>query len=396
MSYRFLASDASLTTSTSGDRSSAPSYTAKPQADEITLQGSFVSAMPMGEYEHAGGPLTLRLRGQIEGISKPVVFHKQRVTGAIIIRPEECTGATQISLKFEGNLSLDIDSGISQTHHTLNETHVLWQATESSVAIPSYIPFDIQLASEFVTKDGQRSPLPPTVEFSFPPPTSLRARATYAMTIIVDRRKKHGVLPRSKSLTVPFDYVRRTKPHLPMIVAPSTGLADSAQWFHQTSQVAFKSVSIQPLEAKLSVPAAKVYWIGHSIPFHLSIYGAPAVLRSLFPPSGEGVRVSVNIVRQVVARVRKMPGRREMVLGVGALRRSPGRSEDTVVRWEGQVQVAQPDTIPGFDAGALLVKDFIVAEITPPPTTFAPFDLAPHKIPIFIRFTTDRHEDDLA
>lgn len=99
MSYRFLASDASLTTSTSGDRSSAPSYTAKPQADEITLQGSFVSAMPMGEYEQASGPLTLRLRGQIEGISKPVVFHKQRVTGAIIIRLEECTGATQISLK---------------------------------------------------------------------------------------------------------------------------------------------------------------------------------------------------------------------------------------------------------------------------------------------------------
>ncbi|KAL1673571.1 hypothetical protein EV122DRAFT_270312 [Schizophyllum commune] len=390
MSYRFLASDASLTTSTSGDRSSAPSYTAKPQADEITLQGSFVSAMPMGEYEHASGPLILRLRGQIEGISKPVVFHKQRVTGAIIIRREECTGATQISLKFEGNLSLDIDSGISQTHHTLNETHVLWQATESSAAIPSYIPFDIQLASEFVTKDGQRSPLPPTVEFSFPPPSSLRARATYVMTIAVDRRKKHGVLPRSKSLTVPFNYVRRTRPHLPMIVALSTELADSAQWFHQTSQVAFKSVSAQPLEAKFSVPAAKVYWIGHSIPFHLSIYGA------LFPPSGEGARVSVNIVRQVVARVRKMPGRREMVLGTGVLRRWPGRSEDTVVRWEGQAQVSSLETIPGFDAGALLVKDFIVAEITPPVTTFAPFDLAQHKIPVFIRFTTDRHEDDLA
>lgn len=136
-------------------------------------------------------------------------------------------------------------------------------------------------------------------------------------------------------MTVPFDYVRRTKPHLPMIVAPYAEFADSAQWFHQTSQVAFKGVSTQPLEAKLSVPAAKVYWIGHSIPFHFSIYGAPAVLHALFPPAGEGVSVSVNIVRQVVARVRKMPGRREMVLGVGVLRRSSGRSEDTVVRWEG-------------------------------------------------------------
>ena len=101
--------------------------------------------------------------------------------------------------KFEGNLSLDIDSGISQTHHILNETHVLWQAQDSLAAIPSHIPFDIQLTSDFVSKDGQRSPLPPTVEFSFPPPSSLRARATYAMTIKVDRRKKHGVLPRSKS-----------------------------------------------------------------------------------------------------------------------------------------------------------------------------------------------------
>ena len=120
-----------------------------------------------------------------------------------------------------------------------------------------------------------------------------------------------------------------------MIVAPSTELAESAQWSHQTSQVAFKRVTAQPLEARLSVPAAKVYWIGHSIPFHLSIYGAPAVLRSLFPPAGNGVSVSVNTVRQVVARVRKMPGRREMVLGVGNVRRSPGRSEDSVVRWEG-------------------------------------------------------------
>ena len=39
-------------------------------------------------------------------------------------------------------------------------------------------------------------------------------------------------------------------------------------------------------------------------------------------------------------------------------------------------------------------KDFIVAEITPPIANPAPFDIPPQRIPIFIRLTTDKHEED--
>ncbi|KAL1745413.1 hypothetical protein HDZ31DRAFT_36446 [Schizophyllum fasciatum] len=382
MSYDSLAHP-SMSTPT--DTESAPSYTSKPQLDEVTLDGSFVGGLPTGEFEATRGPLTLRLRGQIEGISRPTIYHKGRVSGTIMIRSEECAGATQ----FEGILSLDIDSGITQTINTLNETHVVWQSADGSGSPPSVVPFAVELAPEFLGRDGQGRPLPPSCDFSFPAPMALRARVKYNMTVVVDRRKKHGVLSRNKSLTLPFDYMRRTKPHLPMTASPS------ANWYHYTCPIHFKSQSSEPLQARLSIPAAKVYWIGHNIPFQLGISGPAAALGTLFPAEG-GAAVSVSLVRQIVATVRKMPARREMVLGVGEMRGPYTSGGAASVRWEGHVRVKQPGTMPGFDAGALLVKDFIVAEITPPLINPAPFNFPSQKIPVFIRFTTERHEEDSA
>ncbi|KAL1701687.1 hypothetical protein EV121DRAFT_211627 [Schizophyllum commune] len=378
---------------TSAYDSSAPSYTAKPLDDEVTLEGSSLGRLSAGEFERASGPLAIRLHGQIYGVSRPTIYHKQRNSGAVLIQPEECSGTTKVFMKFEGTLTIEIDNGVSQKIPLLDETHVVWQAHESSTSPPTHIPFDIELNPDFADKEGQRRPLPPTCHISLQAPSSLRACVSYTMTVTADRRKKHGVLPRSKScnsLSIPFDYVRRSKPHLPMRIGPPS---DTALWFHQTSQIAFKTASAQPLQAKLSVPVAKVYWIGHSIPFYFALSGPSTALRSLFPEHG-AARVSVSLVRQVVANVRKVTRRGEMVLGEGTVRRISARVEDTVLRWEGEVRVSQPATVPGFDVSALLVKDFIAAEITPPIADPAPFDMPPQRIPIFIRLTTDKHEDD--
>ncbi|KAI5830656.1 hypothetical protein K523DRAFT_372009 [Schizophyllum commune Tattone D] len=376
---------------TSEDDFSAPSYTAKPLDDEVTLEGSSLSAPSAGEFERASGPLALRLRGQIDGVSSPAIYHKQRISGTVLIQPEECSGTTKVSLKFEVTLALGIDNGVSQMTQLLNETRVLWQAQDHSASPPTHIPFDIELTPDFVDKEGQRRPLPPTCHISLQAPSSLRARVSYTMTVTADRRRKHGVLPRCRTLSIPFDYVRRSKPHLPMRIGP---LSDTALWFHQTSQIAFKTASTQPLQAKLSVPVAKVYWIGHSIPFHFALSGPSAALRAILPEH-EAATVNVSLVRQIAAHVRKVTRRGEMVIGEGTLRRISDEGDgDTVLRWEGEVRVSQPETVPGFDAGALLVKDFIVAEITPPMANPAPFDMPPQRIPIFIRLTTDKHESD--
>ncbi|KAL1673572.1 hypothetical protein EV122DRAFT_222378 [Schizophyllum commune] len=383
---------------TSEDDSNAPSYTAKPLADEVTLEGSSASALSAGEFERSIGPLALHLYGQIDGVSRPTIYHKQRISGTVLIQPEECHGTTKVFLKFEGNTVLEIDNGVSQKIPLLDETHVLWQAHEGSTSPLTHIPFDIELAPDFVDKEGQRRPLPPTCHISLQAPSSLKARVSYTMSLVADRRKKHGVLPKSRSLidrnaslSIPFNYVRRSKPHLPMRIGP---LSDTALWFHQTSQIAFKTASTQPLQAKLSVPVVKVYCIGHSIPFHFALSGSSAALQSLFPRRGAAT-VSVSLVRQIVAHVRKVTRRGEMMLGEGTLRRISDEGDgDTALRWEGEVRVSQPETVPGFDTGALLVKDFIVAEITPPIANPAPFDMPPQRIPIFIRLTTDKHEDD--
>ncbi|KAI5892286.1 uncharacterized protein SCHCODRAFT_01352564 [Schizophyllum commune H4-8] len=390
MSTHILPSRSSLFTSENG--SSAPIYTAKPLADEVTLESASICGPSPGDFERTSGPLALRLHDQIDGVSRPTIYHKHRISGAALIQSEECSSTTKVALKFEGALTIEIDGGVSQTISFLSETHVVWQAHECSSSPPSQLPFTIELTPEFADKDGRRRPLPPTCNFSLPSPTSLRARASYTMTLTVDRRRKHGVLPRSKSpsLSIPFDYVRRSKPHLPMRVGPAS---DAALWFHQTSQIDFKTPTTQPLLAKLSIPAAKVYWIGHSIAFHFTLAGPSDALRSLFPEHGAAT-VSVSLIRQVVANVRKVIRRGEMVLGEGTVRRIADGNQDTVLRWEGEVRVSQPETVPAFDAGALLAKDFIVAEITPPIANPAPFDMPPQRIPIFIRLTTDKHEDD--
>ncbi|KAL1727082.1 hypothetical protein EV714DRAFT_286740 [Schizophyllum commune] len=377
---------------TSEDDSSAPSYTTKPLDDEVTLEGSSLGRLSAGEFERASGPLAIRLHGQIYGVSRPTIYHKQRNSGAVLIQPEECSGTTKVFMKFEGTLTIEIDNGVSQKIPLLDETHVVWQAHEGSTSPPTHIPFDIEMTPDFADKEGQRRPLPPTCHFFLPAPSSLHARISYKMSLVVDRRRKHGVLPRSKSLSFPFDYVRRSEPHLPMRIGP---LSDATLWYHQTTQIAFKTASTLPLQAKLSIPAAKVYWIGHSIPFYFTLSGPSTALQSLFPEHG-AARVSVNLIRQVVAQVRKVTRRGEMTIGEGTLRRISDRV-DRLLRLSfihRKLRVSQPETIPGFDAGALLVKDFIVAEITPPMANPAPFDLPPQRIPIFIRLTTDKHEDD--
>ena len=81
---------------TSEDDSCAPSYTGKPQADEVILGGSYLSGLSTGEFERTSGPLALRLHCQIDGVSRPTIYHRQRISGVVII---QSTGTTKVSLK---------------------------------------------------------------------------------------------------------------------------------------------------------------------------------------------------------------------------------------------------------------------------------------------------------
>ena len=106
MSSRSLPSKSSLFTSEGG--SSAPRYTAKPLTDEVTLEGSSLSGLSTGDFERASGPLALLLHGQIDGVSRPTMYHMQHIRGAVSVQPEECSGTTKVSLKV--NLCLPINN----------------------------------------------------------------------------------------------------------------------------------------------------------------------------------------------------------------------------------------------------------------------------------------------
>lgn len=211
-----LPSRSSFLTSKNG--SSAPSYTAKPLADEITLESSSICGSSSGDFEHASGSLALRLHGQIDGVSSPIIYHKHPIGGAVLIQSQECSGTTKVSLKmtlalrtaeiqrltskhlqFEGILTMEIDTGVNQKIPLLAETHVLWEAHDSSTSPPALLPLHVELTPDFAGKDGQRRPLPPTCRLSLPAPSSIHVCVSYSMTLTLDRRRTHGVLPRSKS-----------------------------------------------------------------------------------------------------------------------------------------------------------------------------------------------------
>lgn len=84
---------------TSEDDSSAPSYTTQPLDNEVTLEGSSLNASSASEFERASGPLAIRLHGQIYGVSRPTIYHRQRISGAVLIQSKECTDTTKVSLK---------------------------------------------------------------------------------------------------------------------------------------------------------------------------------------------------------------------------------------------------------------------------------------------------------
>ncbi|TRM64892.1 hypothetical protein BD626DRAFT_490271 [Schizophyllum amplum] len=404
----FIDSLASLSTDTA--HSPAPSYTTKPQADERTLDETpFLGRSPTGVYEQVAGPLTLRLHRQVDGISKPAIYSRQHVSGELLVRSEECSGMMRISLKLEGTLSLDLDEGIKEKHQLLEETHVLWRLSQDGPSPGALVSFDIAVPAEFIGKDDQRRPLPPVCHFAFPSPASLRARVEYNLTFTVERRRKHNMLSRNRTITTSFDYVRRTQPHRPMTGASPGSLTSLIDWAEHMSRIPARGQSLPPLDLRVFIPASKVYWVGDTIPFRLRVSGLTSALIELFGDEsysdmaperhGDAASITVKLMRQVAIRVRKMPGHREMVLGAATVRRMPlppaheegSFSEYGVMHWEGEVRIGQPDTVPGFDAGALLVKDFIVVEIMPPTSDPARFAL-PHRLPVFVRFTTDRHE----
>ncbi|KAL1745827.1 hypothetical protein HDZ31DRAFT_73315 [Schizophyllum fasciatum] len=397
----------------------APHYTSEPKRDELTLQEARrPSSLPSGSFVTNSGPLTLEIAHQVDGVSIPMLSARGRLRGTLALGMRDRTGITTITLTLNGRMSLETDS--KETITILKETRNLWAGDGPA---PSLIPLNIVVPSTFVDANGETRSLPPSCDFTDEPTGTaapVSARVTYSLNIAVVRGRRHGIIPQTKTMTTPFEFVQRTRPDHGIIPVPSffSTMKTSPEEWHQTVAeiVTRPSSPVQPLKSHMFLPAGKVYWFGDAVPFHLSVTGPAASLRALFPAAlstsedQPSAVISVKVLRQIAVTARKHRAVRNVIIGHGSLQSTPSFSGagDEQLDWDGfvhfnpaskstptirstlsrgELRTISNSTVCGFNVGSLVVKDFIMLEIKPANPASSPF--LPHQNPVFVRFTTD-------
>ncbi|KAH8081989.1 hypothetical protein BXZ70DRAFT_630613 [Cristinia sonorae] len=232
----------------------------------------------------------------------------------------------------------------------------------------------------------------------------------------------------------------------------STVKSAPGDWHQVISTMGVREGSpLQPIECHLFIPSVQIYALRDTIPFHLHLRGSPASLVAFlsgpspsspklsrgFKALGSSLKVNslslsrqtsrastasicssqpsidsvvsstapplytlrVYILRQVCVTLHGQKAWNDILLGEGTLRplsgeypqlRSDGTLGEHSLDWEGEVTCKNDVSVGGFSSGDLVVKDFIVVQLRPPPTEK---DLQPHRHAHPIRLVTDSYAD---
>ncbi|KAG7088163.1 hypothetical protein E1B28_012185 [Marasmius oreades] len=358
-----------------------PSYSCDPAVGEQLIQRTpRALGRPTGTFKKLSGGVKVVLTEQEDDAETPIYSRHYPINGAIALEHRETI--TEVKAKVVGQMRLLIP-GVNSREVTLVEQHqILWSsnsASGSSSMCPGTLPFSLTLPSTFEDK-GASYPLPPTFNLSCLGSSGLTAVCKYSLEIKVVKGHSRGIghWMKTKKISIPLKHLPRSRPPRPISAECDlfSDLKVSPEEWHQTlTTIPSRSPeTIPPVNAHVFIPSTKVFAYGETIPFHIQLTGPVCSLRDLSDSSGKVPNLRVNLLRQASLNIDGPKAWRNNVIAdsklwpipppVGSITNAACLREDSL-DWQGELEIPKTLSAPGFHAGDLHVKDFILLTVIP-------------------------------
>ncbi|KAJ7488363.1 hypothetical protein FB451DRAFT_1227118 [Mycena latifolia] len=380
-----------------------PSYSPEPGLDERLIERAphSKSRTPAGNYIQKSGRDIVVLADQEENAEAPSYGRHGHINGFVSVESREAVSKVVLTLK--GKIDVAIVEGGSLSKTVLDQHFVLWPAQQyGSSTCPSTVPFSTVLPATFAHENATY-PLPPSYGASFITSGGVDVKVSYTLSVVVTRTRKLNFMSAKNTTSVRFTYAPRTRPGRPIQPAISDFFTDikvmPEEWRQTTTMLAPKpkpKSALAPVHLHLFIPAAEIFALGDTIPFHVQLTGPVESLRAFLPTDaqkGPGIRVS--LLRQLLA---GHTGSIRFTAAHGTLASAPpGANASTSdvhnasLDWSGEILCRNDIQVGTFDAGVLKAQDFIVVDVFPSAGSSSPFARARHAHPI--RIVTDSWPD---
>ncbi|KAJ7692477.1 hypothetical protein B0H17DRAFT_934086 [Mycena rosella] len=354
-----------------------PSYSAEPGNDERLIERAphSTAQRATGNYIKKTGRDTVVLTGQDANAEMPTYGRQARITGFLGMDDRDREMVSKVMLTVKGKIEVMISEGGSFNKTIVDEHYTLWPSqNHSGSTCPSNVLFNSTvLPANF--EDGKATyPLPPSYQASFIASGGVDVKVVYTLSFVVVRTRKLNFMSAKNTTSVRFNYAPRTRPSRPIQHPVSDFFSDiktmPEEWRQTTTLVAPRPKStLPPVHLHLFIPAAEIFGLDDTIPFHVQLTGAVASLRTFLPdPSQKGPEIQVSLLRQLIAG----PTRSVRFTAAHATLGSapPGASartsdESASLDWAGVLPCNPDIQVGSFDAGLLKIQDFIVVDIFP-------------------------------
>ncbi|KAJ7488361.1 hypothetical protein FB451DRAFT_1529664, partial [Mycena latifolia] len=368
-----------------------PSYSPEPGHDERLIERAphSRSRTPTGNYIQKSGRDTIVLADQEANAEAPTYGHQGPITGLVSMEDREAVSKVVLTLK--GKINVAIVEGGSVSKTVLDQHHVLWPAQQyGSSTCPSTVPFSTVLPATFAHENATY-PLPPSYGASFITSGGVDVKVSYTLSVVVTRTRKLNFMSAKNTTSVRFTYAPRTRPGRPTQPPISDFLTDikvmPEEWWQTTAVLAPKPKSAL---APLFIPAAKIFALGDTVPFHVQLTGPVESLHAFLPTDVQkGPGIQVSLVRQLLA---GHMGNIRFTAAHGTLTSAPpgvsanysSDAHEASLDWSGELHCRNEIQVGTFDAGVLKAQDSIVVDLFPPAGASSPFARARHAHPIRI------------
>ncbi|KIK69761.1 hypothetical protein GYMLUDRAFT_34152 [Collybiopsis luxurians FD-317 M1] len=391
-----------------------PTYSSDPICGEQSIQLTpRARSRPTGTFAHKAGSATVVFMDQVEGATAPEYGRQGIVNGIISLRSREAV--SEVKVKLHGHMDLVLCGNNSQSTKLVDYAYTVWEHQPdmggAAAACPSELPFTCIFPPTFKDRIGRETPLPPSMNATYPGSTGLIASCVYTLTIKVVKGRSRNFFMQSKKITIPLHYHPRSRGP-PSYLGPHPDLFSDVKispegWYQTMATIRSRRPTVtSPAQCHLFIPSVKVFALSETIPFHVQLTGELSSLRQLvyakpsrFESSAKfAPKIRVYLLRQITVDVCGQKGWKNITLAEGALTPRPppiatssGGVEESL-DWEGTIHCDESLSlgVSGFITGDLMIKDFIVLSISPPDPMKS--DLLSVQVPVTIKLVTDRAE----
>ncbi|KIY71865.1 hypothetical protein CYLTODRAFT_418412 [Cylindrobasidium torrendii FP15055 ss-10] len=341
------------------------------------------------------GRIAIALSQQDRNAPIPVYGRRGNIHGAMLF--DDRNLVESVSIKLLGQIRVGA-LGEERVVNMVDAAISLWPIQNGTLheACPSALPFSIDLPSNFQDPDDKTSkPLAPSIDVRL---NGLEALVDYALLVRIQEKKGHSayrIFNRDSQqvgiIRIPLIYRPAYRPSEPVLEHPA--FLESVKvvpesWKQSITYVKTKTASVyaDPISCSLFFPSVQVFAISEPIPIHVQMTSTLSSLLLFFParngppsPTDSTKHFVLKLIRRYNIEINGKTTSRSAAIGAAVLQpvpplassSPPGVGQDALdhMDWAAELYCNPDVTVGSFSSSGCCVKDYIVLEVYPHPTS---------------------------